>query len=45
MKKIIAVDMDSVLVDIESQMIEWYERDFGVRIDISIIQRIFHRRR
>ena len=40
MKKIIAVDMDSVLVDIETQMIDWYERDFGIRIDRSQMQGI-----
>jgi 5'-nucleotidase len=37
MKKIIAVDMDNVLVDIESQMIDWYERDYGYRIDKSLM--------
>jgi 5'(3')-deoxyribonucleotidase len=32
MKKTIAVDMDNVLVDIEQHFIDWYEKDFGVRI-------------
>jgi 5'(3')-deoxyribonucleotidase len=35
MRKIIAVDMDNVIADIETQMINWYERDFGWRVDRS----------
>ena len=30
--KSIAIDMDNVIVDIESQYIKWYEEKFGVRI-------------
>ncbi len=32
MKKTLAIDMDNVLVDIEANWIEWYFREFGVRI-------------
>lgn len=31
--KSIAVDMDNVIADVESHYIDWYERDYGVRID------------
>lgn len=33
MKKSIAIDMDNVIVDIETNWIGWYEKEFGVRID------------
>ncbi|MCF2491557.1 5' nucleotidase, NT5C type [Dyadobacter sp. CY347] len=33
MKKSIAIDMDNVIVDIETNWINWYEKEFGVRID------------
>lgn len=32
-KKTIAIDMDGVIADTVSNFIQWYERDFGVRID------------
>jgi 5'-nucleotidase len=32
MKKSIAIDMDGVLADTETQFINWYERDYGVKI-------------
>ncbi|WP_215240034.1 5' nucleotidase, NT5C type [Dyadobacter helix] len=31
-KKTIAIDMDNVLVDIETNWINWYERELGVRV-------------
>jgi len=31
-RKSIAVDMDNVIADIEEQIINWYERDFGLRV-------------
>jgi 5'-nucleotidase len=31
-RKSIAIDMDNVIADIETHFINWYERDFGVRI-------------
>jgi 5'-nucleotidase len=31
MKKSIAIDMDGVIADIEAQVLNWYERDYGVR--------------
>ena len=33
MKKTIGIDMDGVLADIESHFIDWYERDYGVKVD------------
>lgn len=32
MRKSIAIDMDNVIVDIETNWIEWYDREFGIRI-------------
>ena len=32
MKKTIAIDMDGVLADTERHFIDWYERDYGVRV-------------
>ena len=32
MKKTIAIDMDGVLADVETHFIDWYERDYGIRI-------------
>ncbi len=32
-KKTIAIDMDGVIADVEKHYIDWYERDYGVRID------------
>tara|TARA_R110002124_G_scaffold250051_3_gene415119 strand:- start:184 stop:705 length:522 start_codon:yes stop_codon:yes gene_type:complete len=32
MKKTLAIDMDNVLVNIEENWINWYEREFGVRV-------------
>jgi 5'(3')-deoxyribonucleotidase len=31
-KKSIAIDMDYVIADVETQFINWYERDYGVKI-------------
>jgi 5'-nucleotidase len=31
-RKTLGIDMDNVLADIEEQAINWYERDFGLRI-------------
>ncbi len=31
--KSIAIDMDNVIADVESNYIVWYEREYGVRID------------
>ncbi len=31
MKKTIAIDMDGVLADIEMQILNWYERDYGIK--------------
>ena len=33
MRKSIAIDMDGVIADIETQFIAWYERDYGVKVD------------
>ncbi len=32
MKQTIAIDMDGVLADVETQFINWYERDYGIRV-------------
>lgn len=32
MRKSIAIDMDGVIADTETQFINWYERDYGVKI-------------
>src|SRR5260221_9996989 len=32
MKKSIAIDMDGVIADTETHFINWYERDYGVRV-------------
>ncbi|WP_423149504.1 5' nucleotidase, NT5C type [Rubrolithibacter danxiaensis] len=32
MKKSIAIDMDNVIADVETHFIDWYEREFGLRI-------------
>ena len=37
MKKSIAIDMDGVIADTETQFINWYEKDYGVRISRSEI--------
>ncbi|WCT10217.1 5' nucleotidase, NT5C type [Mucilaginibacter jinjuensis] len=31
-KKTIAIDMDGVLADVETQWLNWYERDFGIKM-------------
>lgn len=31
MKKTIAIDMDGVLADVEAQILNWYERDYGIK--------------
>jgi 5'(3')-deoxyribonucleotidase len=31
--KTIAIDMDNVLADVETHYIDWYERDYGIRIE------------
>ncbi len=32
MKKTIAIDMDGVIADVEKQFLNWYERDFGIKM-------------
>ncbi|WP_074493300.1 5' nucleotidase, NT5C type [Mucilaginibacter polytrichastri] len=32
MRKTIAIDMDGVLADVETQFLNWYERDFGIKM-------------
>ena len=32
-RKTIAIDMDGVIADVEKHYIDWYERDYGVKID------------
>jgi len=32
-KKSIAIDMDGVIADVEKHYIDWYEKDYGVKID------------
>jgi 5'-nucleotidase len=32
-EKTIAIDMDGVIADIEKHYIDWYERDYGVRVN------------
>jgi 5'-nucleotidase len=32
MKKTIAIDMDGVIADTEKHFIDWYERDYGIRV-------------
>lgn len=32
-RKSIAIDMDHVIADVEAQFINWYERDYGIRIN------------
>jgi 5'-nucleotidase len=32
MKKTIAIDMDGVLADVETQFLNWYERDYGIKM-------------
>lgn len=34
-RKSIAIDMDGVMADVESQFMDWYERDYGVKIKRS----------
>lgn len=36
MKKTIGIDMDGVLADIEAQWLNWYERDYGVKLDAEV---------
>lgn len=38
MKKSIAIDMDGVIADTETHFINWYEREYGVRIATHAIQ-------
>ncbi|ASU33051.1 5' nucleotidase, NT5C type [Mucilaginibacter xinganensis] len=38
MKKSIAVDMDGVIADTETHFLNWYEREYGVRIGVHEIQ-------
>jgi 5'-nucleotidase len=38
MKKSIAIDMDGVIADTETHFINWYEREYGVRVDKADIQ-------
>ncbi len=32
MKKTIAIDMDGVLADVETQFLNWYEPDYGIKV-------------
>lgn len=32
MKKTIAIDMDGVIADVETHYINWYERDYGIKV-------------
>ena len=32
-KKSIAIDMDNVIADVATHFIDWYERDYGVRVE------------
>jgi 5'-nucleotidase len=32
-RKSIAVDMDNVIADVATHFIEWYERDYGIRVE------------
>jgi 5'-nucleotidase len=32
-KKTLAIDMDNVIADVASHFIEWYARDYGIRVD------------
>lgn len=36
-KKSIAIDMDNVIADVLTHYINWYERDYGVRVDKEAI--------
>jgi 5'-nucleotidase len=36
-KKTIAIDMDNVIADVETNFIEWYEKEYGVRVDKSAL--------
>jgi len=38
MKKSIAIDMDGVIADTETQFIDWYERESGVRVTRESLQ-------
>ena len=38
MKKSIAIDMDGVIADTETHFINWYEREYGVRVGTHEIQ-------
>ena len=37
MKKSIAIDMDGVIADVETHFINWYERDYGVKIPKELL--------
>lgn len=37
-RKTIAIDMDNVIADLTTHYLQWYERDFGKRIDPQSIQ-------
>src|SRR5437867_1956463 len=37
-RKSIAVDMDNVIADVASHFIDWYEKDYGIRIDKEALQ-------
>lgn len=37
-RKTIAIDMDGVIADVEKHYIDWYEKDYGVRIDPKTMQ-------
>ena len=35
--KSIAIDMDNVIADVESHFIDWYERDYGIRVERELL--------
>ncbi len=36
MRKTVGIDMDGVLADVETQWLNWYERDYGVKLGPEI---------
>lgn len=42
-RKTIAIDMDGVMADVEHQFIDWYERDYGVKVSRDALSGISER--
>ncbi|MGV8878379.1 MAG: 5' nucleotidase, NT5C type [Sphingobacteriaceae bacterium] len=42
-RKTIAIDMDGVMADVEQQFIDWYERDYGVKVSRDALRGISER--